>query len=94
MNKANIGIVGGTGYSGVELMRILAGHPQVHMQAITSRGSAGQRVDELFPSLRGQTDLVYAAPDDTSLVDCDLVFFATPNGVAMNSVPARLPSLL
>ena len=87
MNIANIGIVGGTGYSGVELVRILAGHPQVHMQAISSRGSAGQRVDELFPSLRGQTDLVYTAPGDTSLVDCDLVFFATPNGVAMNLVP-------
>jgi N-acetyl-gamma-glutamyl-phosphate reductase len=87
VNKVNIGIVGGTGYSGVELVRILAGHPQVHVQAISSRGSAGQRVDELFPSLRGHTDLVYTAPGDTSLVDCDLVFFATPNGVAMKSVP-------
>ncbi len=87
MNRANIGIVGGTGYSGVELMRILAAHPRVDVSAITSRGNAGQRIDELFPSLRGQTDLVYAAPEDTSLVDCDLVFFATPNGVAMNSMP-------
>jgi len=86
VNKANIGIIGGTGYSGVELMRILAGHPQVDVTAITSRGNAGQRVDELFPSLRGHTDLVYASPEETSLVDCDLVFFATPNGVAMNSM--------
>ena len=90
MNKINIGIVGGTGYSGVELMRILAGHPDANVLAMTSRGNAGQRVDELFPSLRGQTDLVFSSPDDTSLSDCDVVFFATPNGVAMNAVPELL----
>ncbi len=90
MQQINIGIVGGTGYSGVELMRILASHPQANVVAITSRGNAGQRVDELFPSLRGHYELVFSSPDDTSLADCVLVFFATPNGVAMNAVPALL----
>ena len=85
--KTKSGIVGGTGYSGVELMRILSGHPHVDVVAMTSRGNAGQRVDELFPSLRGFTDVAFSSPDDTSLADCDLVFFATPNGVAMESVP-------
>ncbi len=90
MDKITVGIVGGTGYSGVELMRILAGHPQAQVSAITSRGNAGQRVDELFPSLRGQTDLVFSSPDDTPLTHCDLVFFATPNGVAMKAAPTLL----
>ena len=90
METINIGIVGGTGYSGVELMRILAAHPNARVTAITSRGNAGQRVDELFPSLRGQTALEFSSPDDTSLNDCDLVFFATPNGVAMKSVPGLI----
>ena len=90
MSKINIGIVGGTGYSGVELMRILTGHPNANVVAMTSRGNAGQRVDELFPSLRGFTDVVFSSPDDTPLTDCDLVFFATPNGVAMKSAPELL----
>lgn len=90
MNKITVGIVGGTGYSGVELIRILTGHPQACVCAITSRGNAGQRVDELFPSLRGQTDLVFSLPEDTPLTECDLVFFATPNGVAMQSAPTLL----
>ncbi|MEM7208480.1 MAG: N-acetyl-gamma-glutamyl-phosphate reductase [Pseudomonadota bacterium] len=81
----NIGIVGGTGYSGVELMRILCNHPHVRVSAITSRGNAGQRVDDLFPSLRGHSDLTFSSPDEVDLTQCDAVFFATPNGVAMKS---------
>ena len=79
-----IGIVGGTGYTGVELLRILASHPQADVRAITSRGDAGTRVVDMFASLRGHYDgLVFTAPDATDLKSCDIVFFATPHGVAM-----------
>ena len=79
-----IGIVGGTGYTGVELLRILASHPQADVRAITSRGDAGTRVVDMFASLRGHYDnLVFTAPDATDLKSCDVVFFATPHGVAM-----------
>lgn len=78
-----VGIVGGTGYTGVELLRLLALHPEVQLQAITSRGEAGTRVADLYPSLRGHVDLCFTEPDTGVLNDCDLVFFATPNGVAM-----------
>ncbi|MCC6196030.1 MAG: N-acetyl-gamma-glutamyl-phosphate reductase [Burkholderiales bacterium] len=79
-----IGIVGGTGYTGVELLRILASHPDADVRAITSRGEAGTRVVDMFPSLRGKYDaLAFTAPDATDLTSCDVVFFATPHGVAM-----------
>jgi N-acetyl-gamma-glutamyl-phosphate reductase len=79
-----IGIVGGTGYTGVELLRILASHPEADVRAITSRGDAGTRVVDMFTSLRGHYDaLSFTAPDATDLAACDVVFFATPHGVAM-----------
>jgi N-acetyl-gamma-glutamyl-phosphate reductase len=78
-----VGIVGGTGYTGVELLRLLAGHPQVALQVITSRSEAGGAVSGLFPNLRGFVDLAFSEPDLASLRQCDLVFFATPNGTAM-----------
>jgi len=77
------GIVGGTGYTGVELLRILALHPEVEVTVVTSRADAGLRVDALYPSLRGYIDVVFSAPELDSLADCDVVFFATPNGTAM-----------
>ncbi|QPK62158.1 N-acetyl-gamma-glutamyl-phosphate reductase [Methylomonas sp. LL1] len=77
------GIVGGTGYTGVELLRILALHPAVEVATVTSRADAGQRVDNLYPSLRGLCDLVFTLPDLDNLAGCDVVFFATPNGTAM-----------
>lgn len=77
------GIVGGTGYTGVELLRLLALHPEVELAAITSRGEAGTGVAEMFPSLRGFVDLKFSDPKDAPLSDCDVVFFATPNGIAM-----------
>ncbi|MDD3609523.1 MAG: N-acetyl-gamma-glutamyl-phosphate reductase [Halothiobacillaceae bacterium] len=79
-----VGIVGGTGYTGVELLRLLARHPQVSLSVITSRGANGQRVDEMFPNLRGCVDLAFTEPDPEALAGCDVVFFATPNGIAMN----------
>jgi len=77
------GIIGGTGYTGVELLRLLAQHPQVELAVITSRGEAGRPVADLFPNLRGRVDLAFSEPDDKSLAACDVVFSATPNGVAM-----------
>ena len=82
-----VGIVGGTGYTGVELLRLLAGHESVEVAAITSRAESGRRVDDLFPNLRGHYDLVYGEPDVQVLAACDVVFFATPHNVAMNMVP-------
>ncbi len=79
----DIGIVGGTGYTGVELLRLLALHPDVNVRAITSRKDAGTRVAEMFPSLRGRYDLAFSDPADADLAGCDVVFFATPHGVAM-----------
>jgi N-acetyl-gamma-glutamyl-phosphate reductase len=85
-----IGIIGGTGYTGVELLRLLAAHTEAKLQVITSRGEAGKKVTELFPSLRGHVDLVYTEPDPKALAGCDVVFSATPNGVAMTHAPELL----
>jgi N-acetyl-gamma-glutamyl-phosphate reductase len=86
----NVGIVGGTGYTGVELLRILSQHPEVNIQAITSRNEAGMKVAELFTSLRGQINLEFCDPAEAELDQCDLVFFATPNGIAMQQAKALL----
>jgi N-acetyl-gamma-glutamyl-phosphate reductase len=83
LEQVKVGIVGGTGYTGVELLRLLAQHPQVQITTITSRGEAGQGVSELFPSLRGRVDLLFSDPAKADLKACDVVFFATPNGIAM-----------
>lgn len=88
----SVGIVGGTGYTGVELLRLLSTHPEVDLRLITSRGEAGRRVDDLFPNLRGHVDLEFTAPDSEALAGCDVVFFATPHTVAMSSVPSLLES--
>jgi N-acetyl-gamma-glutamyl-phosphate reductase len=85
-----VGIVGGTGYTGVELLRLLALHPEVSLTAITSRAEAGMAVAQMFPSLRGYVDLAFTHPDEAHLEQCDLVFFATPNGIAMNQTRALL----
>ncbi len=77
------GIVGGTGYTGVELLRLLAQHPNIEPVTITSRKEAGMAVADMFPSLRGAVDLKFESPDSAPLGECDVVFFATPNGVAM-----------
>ena len=85
-----VGIVGGTGYTGVELLRLLAVHPDVQLTAITSRKEDGLPVADMFPSLRGRVDLAFSAPDNVDLKQCDVVFFATPHGVAMAQAPALL----
>jgi len=85
-----IGIVGGTGYTGVELIRLLVAHPEVEIKVITSRSEAGRPVSELFPNLRGSCDVKFTEPDIKTLSSCELVFFATPNGTAMKMVPELL----
>lgn len=82
-----VGIVGGTGYTGVELLRLLANHPEVSVEVITSRSEEGVRLDAMFPSLRGYYDLCFTVPDVDRLASCDVVFFATPHGVAMSMAP-------
>ena len=85
-----VGIVGGTGYTGVELLRLLAQHPLVELTAVTSRAEAGTAVADMFPSLRRRVDLPFSDPAKAALDACDLVFFATPNGVAMKQAEALL----
>jgi N-acetyl-gamma-glutamyl-phosphate reductase len=85
-----IGIVGGTGYTGVELLRLLAQHPEADVRVITSRKDAGTRVAQMFPSLRGRYDLAFCDPKDARLQECNVVFFATPHGVAMSEAPQLL----
>ncbi|MEK9627362.1 MAG: N-acetyl-gamma-glutamyl-phosphate reductase [Gammaproteobacteria bacterium] len=77
------GIIGGTGYTGVELLRLLVAHPEVELNAISSRSEKGKPVSDIFPSLRGRIDLDFCDPDEAALERCDVVFAATPNGVAM-----------
>lgn len=84
------GIVGGTGYTGIEMLRILLLHPDVQVEVVTSRTDAGQRVDGLYPSLRGLCDVVFSGPEVGALKQCDVVFFATPNGTAMLMAEALL----
>ncbi len=81
-----VGIVGGTGYTGVELLRLLASHPRVELYVITSRSEEGTAVADMYPNLRGHVDLKFTVPDTEQLKRCDMVFFATPNGVAMTQV--------
>mgnify|MGYP000894234280 FL=1 len=85
-----VGIVGGTGYTGVELLRLLARHPEVQIASITSRGDAGTDVTQMFPNLRGRLRLRFEDPATANLKSCDAVFFATPNGVAMEQAPPLL----
>jgi N-acetyl-gamma-glutamyl-phosphate reductase len=82
--------VGGTGYTGVELLRLLAQHPEVELKAVTSRTEAGMPVSQMYPNLRGRVDLPFSEPSLENLGSCDVVFFATPNGVAMKQVPELL----
>ncbi|HFQ13420.1 MAG TPA: N-acetyl-gamma-glutamyl-phosphate reductase [Gammaproteobacteria bacterium] len=84
------GIVGGTGYTGVELLRLLAAHPEVELAVITSRSEEGVAVADMFPNLRGHVDLRFSAPDMAVLKACDVVFFATPNGIAMTQADELL----
>ncbi len=90
IKKLKIGIVGGTGYTGVELLRLLANHPNAEIAAVTSRAEAGLAVAAMYPSLRGFVDVAFSDPTTVDLTQCDVVFFATPHGVAMAQAPQLL----
>ena len=85
-----VGIVGATGYTGIELLRLLAQRRDVSLSVVTSRELAGKSVDKYFPNLRGRTDLEFSSPENNQLQQCDVVFFATPHAVAMHSVQPLL----
>ena len=85
-----VGIVGGTGYTGIELIRLLASHPQVEIMVITSRSEAGKSLSDLVPNFIATPELKFIQPSIEALLDCDLIFFATPNGAAMKSTPELL----
>jgi N-acetyl-gamma-glutamyl-phosphate reductase len=85
-----VGVVGATGYAGAELLRLLVDHPQAGVVAVTSRGNAGTKVSDLFPSLRGRLNIEFTVPAVKQLAQCDVVFFSTPHGVAMAMTPELL----
>jgi N-acetyl-gamma-glutamyl-phosphate reductase len=87
VHVVKVGIVGGTGYTGVELLRLLANHPQARVEVITSRSEEGIPVADMYPNLRGHHDIAFTVPDVDRLAACDVVFFATPHGVAMSMAP-------
>ncbi len=91
-NRIKCGIVGATGYSGIELLRLLVDHPQAEITVVTSRSESGKAVADLYPNLRGHLELKFQAPDQADLAGCDVVFYATPNGTAMQTVPELLAS--
>ncbi len=88
--QIKVAVVGGTGYTGVECLRLLVNHPNVELVAVTSRAEAGQAVSALYPNLRGHLDLAFTEPKVETLAAADVVFFATPNGTAMKMTPALL----
>lgn len=90
VSRIKAGIVGGTGYTGVELLRLLSQHPDVQLHAITSRKESGLPVADMYPNLRGRVDLCFQTPEEAALDQCDVVFFATPHGVAMRQAPELL----
>ncbi len=83
----DVGIVGATGYTGIELLRLLISHPKTHVKVITSRAEEGKAIADIYPSLRGHCDLTFTAPNVAVLAECDVIFFATPHGVAHQMVP-------
>jgi len=79
-----VGIVGTSGYSGAELLRLLAGHPQAKVEYVASTSKVGQKVGEALPSLHRFYDLTFEPVDAKALgARCDVVFTATPHGIAM-----------
>lgn len=85
----SVGIVGGTGYTGAELVRILFMHPQAEVTVVTSRSHDGRAVADLYPSLTG-IDISFSRPETAVLKRCDCVFFAAPTGTAMHMAPKLL----
>jgi N-acetyl-gamma-glutamyl-phosphate reductase len=85
-----VGIVGATGYTGVELLRLLVGHEQVDIHVVTSNTEKDEYVVNVFPSLSGYLDLKFSDHDSPELEECDVVFFATPHATSMYKIPELL----
>ena len=86
------GIVGATGYTGSELLRLLVLHPKVEIVVVTSRSEKGRPVADMFPQVRGHIDLKFTDPSVKDLSHCDLIFFATPHGVAQSMMSEFIDS--
>lgn len=86
----NAAIIGASGYSGVELLRLLSKRRDVHIRTVTARHSAGKRVDELYPVFSGEVNMVFDELHEEQLQDTDVVFIALPSGEAMAMVPGLL----
>lgn len=83
-----VAVAGASGYMGAELLRLLLGHPQVRLVAVTSERLAGEPLETLFPHLRGLTPLTFDALDPEKLVrDADCVFLALPHMESQKAVP-------
>lgn len=82
-----VGIVGAAGYAGAELIRLVLGHPEFELAAITSNADAGQPLSAVYPSFAGVSDLVFTTHDAPELTSCDAVFLAVPHTAAMAQVP-------
>lgn len=89
-NILKVGIVGATGYTGVELLRLLVGHEQVDIHVVTSDSEKDNYVTDVFPSLSGYLDLKFSEHESTELIECDVVFFATPHATSMYKIPELL----
>lgn len=86
-HSVRVGLVGVTGYTGMELVRLLEGHPVFRLSAVTSRKEAGLRLAEVYPFFQGfaSGELIISEPDASILAaQCDLVFLAIPHGAAMD----------
>lgn len=81
MEKIKAGVIGATGYAGLEIVRLLLGHPDVEVAAVSSVSFEGQALSEIYPQLRGRCDLTLGS--DTAVADaCDVVFGSMPAGVS------------
>ena len=85
-----VGIVGAAGYAGAELIRLVLGHPEFELAAITSNADAGQPLSAVHPSFTGVSDLVFTTHDAPELKNCDAVFLAVPHTAAMHRCPRCL----
>ena len=85
-----VGVVGAAGYAGIELVRLLAQHPEFELVAITSNADAGQALSDVYPAFAGVSDLVFTTHDDPRLASCDAVFLAVPHTAALAAAPGLI----
>lgn len=89
-----ISIIGASGYSGAELIRILLRHPQVRIDNVFAHSATGKRVDEVYPVFRHRTDLVFQEYSLEKVRSSDIIFIALPSGEAMKIVPELIDAKL